>query len=108
MGAIDANSVQWSEAQPRPKCSHVETTDLATSAVPSTSAPSSSTGAVTLEAIIVQFQCMDALLDSLTDKLCQVNTCVNHIARQQARLASFTAPSSLSLQASADEDGDDN
>ena len=44
-------------------------------------APFSSTSGVTLEAITVQLQCMDAYLDTLTDKLCQVNTRVGRIAR---------------------------
>ena len=54
-------------------------TDPATSAVPSTSSPSFSTGDVTLEAIMEQIQCMDARLDTLTDELCQVNTRVGRI-----------------------------
>ena len=49
---------------------------------PSTSAPSSSAGGVTLKAIIAQLVCMDALLDTLSDELCQVNTRVGRIARQ--------------------------
>ena len=57
----------------------MESTGPAASAVPSTSAPSSA-GDVTLEAIMVQFQCMDARLDTLSYELCQVNTRVGLIA----------------------------
>ena len=39
--------------------------------VPSTSAPSSSTGGVTLEDIMVQLQRIDAHLDTFTDELYQ-------------------------------------
>ena len=56
-------------------------TELAAPAVPSTSAPSSSDGAVTHEAIMAQLQRMDAHLDTLNDELCQVNTGVGRIAR---------------------------
>ena len=104
LGAIDTGSVRRSEAQLRLKRPHVETTDPAASAVPSTFAPSSSTGGVTLKAIMVQLQCMDAHLDTLSDELCQVNTHVSRIARRQARLDSFTASPSLSPEASEDED----
>ena len=79
MGAIDAAFVRWSKAQLRPKQPHVKSTSLATSTVPSTSAPSLTNG-VTLEAIIVQLQRMDACLGTLTDELCQVNSRVSRIA----------------------------
>ena len=85
----------------------MKSTCPAASAVPSTSASSSSTSDVTLEAIMAQLQHMDACLDTLTDELCQVNTCVSCIARRQARLGRFTASSSPSPEASANEDGDD-
>ena len=52
------------------------------STAPSTSTPSSSAGGVTLEAIMAQLVRMDAHLDTLSDKLCQVNTCVGRIARR--------------------------
>ena len=52
------------------------------SAAPSTFTPSSSTGGVTFEAIMVQLVRMDAHLDTLSDQLCQVNTCVSRIARR--------------------------
>ena len=86
----------------------MESTGPADSTVPSTFAPSSSaSGDVTLEVIMVQLQCMNALLATLTDKLCQVNTCVGRIARRQARLGGFTASLSPSLEALRDKDGDD-
>ena len=60
MGAIDAGSVRRSKAQLQPKQPRSETTGHAdpvvpSSLAPSTSAPTSSTAGVTLEAIIVQF-----------------------------------------------------
>ena len=79
------------------------TTPLAPYA-PSTSTPSSSTGGVTLEAVIAQLQRMDARLDTLSDELCQVNARVNHITRWQARLGGFMVFSSPSPDASKDED----
>ena len=86
----------------------MESTSPADSTVPSTFAHSSSaSGDVTLEVIMVQLQCMNALLATLTDKLCQVNTCVSRIARRQARLGGFIASLSPSLEALRDEDGDD-
>ena len=55
---------------------------------------------------MAQFQCMDARLDTLSDKLCQVNTCVGRIAQRQARLGGFVAFPSHSLESSRDEDDD--
>ncbi|XP_075665344.1 uncharacterized protein LOC142635008 [Castanea sativa] len=52
MGAISVASVQRSEAQLRPKRPRTETTDPPASTIPSTSAPFSSVGGVTLEAIM--------------------------------------------------------
>ena len=86
----------------------METTDPTASVVPSTSSPSSSTSDVTLEVVMAQLECMDAHLDTLTDKLCQVNTRVSRIARRQACLGHFAASPSLFPEASANEDGDDN
>ena len=63
------------------------------------SAPSSSVGDVTFEAIMAQLQSMDARLDTLNDKLCQVNTHVSHIARWQARLVGFVKSPFPSLEA---------
>ena len=55
---------------------------------------------------MAQFQCMDACLDTLNDKLCQVNTCVSRIARRQARLGGFMAFPSHSPKSSKDKDDD--
>ena len=49
---------------------------------------------------------MDAHLDTLSDELCQVNTCVGHIAQRQTRLGGFVESPSPSLEASEDEDDD--
>ena len=112
MGAINAGSVWRSEAQLRPKWPLIETTNhvdptAPSSLVPFTFTPSSSAAGVTLEAIVAQLQCMDARLDSLTDEMCQVNTCVGRIARPQAYLGGFAPSPSPSQEASTDEDGDD-
>ena len=80
-------------------------TPLASTA-PSTSTPSSSAGGVTLEAIMVQLVCMDARLDTLNDKLYQVNTYVGCIARRQAVMGGFTAYTSPSPPALEDESDD--
>ena len=76
------------------------------SSAPSTSAPSSSVGGVTLKAIIAQLQHMDARLDTLSDELCQVNTRIGRIARQQACFSGFMESPSPSPEASEDEDND--
>ena len=55
---------------------------------------------------MAQFQCMDARLDTLSDELCQVNTCVDRIARQQARFGGFAASPSPYLKASTNKDSD--
>ena len=106
MGAISTGLVRRSESQLRPKWPQTEMSDHADPTAPSTSASSSSAAGVTLEAIMAQLQRMDARLDSLTNEMCQVNTRVNHIARQQARLGGFAPSPSPSLEASADEDDD--
>ena len=49
------------------------------SLAPSASAPSS-TGGVTLEAIMAQLMHMDVQLDTLSEELCQVNTRAGRIA----------------------------
>ena len=67
---------------------------------------SSSAGGVTLKAVMAQLQHMDAHLNTLSDELCQVNTLVDHIARQQAHLGGFMASLSSSPEASEDEDDD--
>ena len=107
MVAINVGSIRWSKAQLRSKQPHVESTGPAASVVPSTFAPSSSTGGMTLEAIMAQLQRMNACLDTFADELCQVNTHVDRIAWQQARFGSFAASPSPSLEASTDEDDND-
>ena len=77
-----------------------------TSSAPSTFTPSSVSG-VTLEAIMAQLEHMDARLGTLNDELCQVNTHVSCIARQQAIMGGFTMSPSPSPQASEDESYDD-
>ena len=54
MRVINASSFRRSEAQLRLKWPRVESTGPAASAITSTSAPSSSTGDVTLEAVMAQ------------------------------------------------------
>ena len=54
----------------------------------------------------MQLQRMDACLDTLSDKLRQVNTRVGRIAREQARLGGFVESPSPSPEASADKDDD--
>ena len=49
---------------------------------------------------------MDTRLDTLSDELCQVNTCVDRIARRQARLGGFIESPSPSLEASEDKNDD--
>ena len=56
---------------------------------------------------MAQLQHMDARLDTLSDKLCQVNTRVDHIARWQARLSGFTTSPFPSPEGSANKDSDD-
>ena len=64
MGAIDAAIVRQSKAQLRSRQPQTQT------ATPSaSSAPLSSAGGVTLEAIMAQFVCIDACLDTLSDEL---------------------------------------
>ena len=94
------------EAQLRPRRTQTRTTTPLASSASSTSAPSSSTDGMTLDAIMVQLQRMDVCLDTLNDKLCQVNTCVSCIARRQACLSGFVASPSPSSEAFEDEDGD--
>ena len=80
MNAIDAATVRRSEAQFRPRRPQTKATTPSASSAPSTSAPLSSAGGATLEAIMAQLVRMDARLDTLSDKLCHANTCVSRIA----------------------------
>ena len=93
MGAIDAGTVKHSQAR-----FHSRRFDRAappTHFAPSTSTPSSSTSNVTLDDIMTQLQLMDTRLDTFSDKSCQVNTRVGHIARRQAEMGDYTVPSTL-------------
>ena len=56
---------------------------------------------------MAQLQCMDARLDTLSDELCQVSTCVGCIARHQAVMGGFVASPPPTPKASEDEDEDD-
>ena len=107
MCAIEVVTVRWSKAQLRPKRPQTQTATPPASYAPSTSAPSSSVGRVTLEAIMAQLVRMDAHLDTLNNELCQVNTRVDRIARRQAVMGGFTASSSPSPQALEDASDDD-
>ena len=40
-----------------------------------------------------QLQSMDAHLNTFSDELCQVNTCIGCIARRQAEIGGYTMPS---------------
>ena len=81
MSAIDVAIVRQSEAQLRPRWPQTETSTPPAITTPSTFATSASVGRVTLKAIMAQLVRMDARLDTLSDKLCQVNTRVGCIAR---------------------------
>ena len=65
MGAIDRDTVRWSKAQLQPRRPRIGTT-----APPASTAPSSSAGGVTLEAIMAQLVHMNARLNTLNDELC--------------------------------------
>ena len=80
LSAIDAVIVRRRESQLRPRWPRTETATPPAFTAPSTSAPSSFAGEVTLEAIMAQLVRMDAHLDTLNDELCQVNTHVGRIA----------------------------
>ena len=81
MGAIDAATVQQSEAQLRLRRPQTQTTAPLASIAPSTSTPSSFTSGVTFEAIMTQLVRMDAHLDTFSDELCLVNNCIGRITR---------------------------
>ena len=55
---------------------------------------------------MAQLVCMDARLDTFSDELCQVNTRVGRIARQQAIMGGFAVSLSPSPRASEDESDD--
>ena len=70
LSLLDAATVRRSEAHLRPRQPWIETTTPPASTAPSTSAPLSSMGGVTSEAIMAQLMRMDARLDTLSDELC--------------------------------------
>jgi len=53
---------------------------------------------------MAQLQRMDASLNTFTNEMYQVNTCVGRIARRQARLCGFVESPFPSLEVSEDED----
>ena len=56
---------------------------------------------------MAQLECMDAHHDTLSDNLCQVDTCVSRIARLQACICGFVVSPSPSPSPQAFEDEDD-
>ena len=104
--AIDAATVCQSVAQLRPRRPRIEMVTPLASTTPSTSAPSSSVGGVTPEAIMAHLVCMDTRLNTHNDELCQVNTRVSHITLRQAIMGGFTVASPPSPPASKDESDD--
>ena len=105
MCVIDAAIVKRSEVQLRSRRSGSIVPPIPSA--PSTSAPSSSVGGVTLDAIMAKLQCMDAHLNTLSDELCQVNTRVGCIAKRQACLGGFVESPSPPPEASEDDDDSD-
>ena len=55
---------------------------------------------------MAQFQHMDAHHNTLSDEQCQVNTCVDRIARRQAEMGAYTMPSTL-MAPTDESDADD-
>ena len=108
MGVISEASIRWSKAQLRLKLPWTEMATAPAPSIPSTSAPFSSSGGVTLEAVMVQLERIDACLDTLTIELYQVNTRVSRITWRQARIGGFTASPSPSPSPQALKDEDDN
>ena len=70
INAIDVATIRRSEAQLRSRWPRTETATPPTSIASSISTSLSSTGGVTLEAIMAQLVHMDARLDILSDELC--------------------------------------
>ena len=84
IGAIDVATIRQSEAQLRPRQTQIEMAAPPASSAPSTSTPSSSTDGVTLDSIIAELVYTDTRLDTLSDKLRQVNTCVGCITQRHS------------------------
>ena len=106
MCAIDVDTIKRSKTQ---FCLRQSST--ATPPTPfasSTSAPFASVRGVTLNAIMMQLQLIDARLDTLTTEMYQVNTHAGRIARRQVRLGVFVESPSPPPEASeVDDDSDD-
>ena len=113
MCAIDYTTVKCSEAQFRSRQSDsvaLPSRSAPSHSTPSQSTPSSSSSDVTLGDVMVQFQHMDARLDTLSTKLYQVNIRVGRIVRRQATMGGFSpeaTPSPPPPVASDSEDEDD-
>ena len=113
MCAIDYATIKRSEAQFRSRQSDLAAPPSHSAPflfVPSTSAPFSSSGDVTLGDTKAQLQRMDARLDTLSMDLYQVNVHVGRIAWRQASMGGFapeTTPSPSFPMASDSEDEDD-
>ena len=105
MGAIDATTIKQSKAQFRSKWPGLAAPP--TPSAPYTSTPFSSTSGVTFEDIMAQLQRMNARLDTLSDKLCQVNTRVGRIVRRQAVMGGFVTSPPPTPEAFEDEDDGD-
>ena len=102
MCAIDAVTIKRSEARFRSRRSRSAAPP--TPSTPSTFAPSTSIEGVTLDAIMAQFQRMDAHLDTLTTEMYQVNNHADRIARRQAHLGGFVESPSPPPKAFEDDD----
>ena len=108
MCAIDYAIVKRSEAQFWSRQSNLVAPS--SHSAPSASAPSSSSGDVTLKDILAQLQRMDAHLNTFSTELYQVHVRVGCIARRQASMGGFAleaTPSPPSPVAFASEDDDD-
>ena len=103
MCVIDVATIKRSLAQLRSRHPRIKTAAPPASTAPSTSAPSSLVGGVTLETIMTQLVRMDARLDTLSDELCQVNTRVGRITQRQVVMGGFIVASSPSSKAFEDE-----
>ena len=115
MCAIDYATVKRSEAQFWSQQSDAAAPSFRSA--PSRSTPSASTpsslGVVSLGDVMVQLQCIDACLDTLSMELYQVNVRVGRIARRQATMGGFTPeptpspPHPIASNSDAEDDDDD-
>ena len=115
MCAIDYTTVKHSEAQFRSR--QMDSAAPSSRSTPSRSTPSefapSSSCDVSLGDVMVQLQCMDACLDTLSMELYQVNVHVGRIARRQAIIGGFapkptpSSPHPIASDSDAKDDDDD-